>query len=111
MQKRTEFAQIIGIINKFSHAGKSIRYIGRKRQYNMSKKNKDSNHEDHPFSNEDYYSTLDITSATEMTGAAMRPPLTDAEAENYGDIISMPQQRATHADGKDQKKCKREDKL
>ncbi len=57
------------------------------------------------------YSTLDIASATEMTGAAMRPPLTDAEAENYGDIIAMPQQRATHANAKGQERCKREDKL
>ena len=76
---------------------------------NMSKKSRDRDHKDTTFSDEDY-STLDIASNTEMTGAAMRPPLTDAEAENYGDIIPMPQQRATHADGKGQK-CKREEKL
>ena len=76
----------------------------------MSKKSRDPDHRNATFRDDDY-STLDIASATEMTGAAMRPPLTDAEAENYGDIIAMPQQRATHADGKKQKKCKREDKL
>ena len=77
----------------------------------MSKKNKDSGSRNTGFNEDEYYSTLDITSATEMTGAAIRPPLTDAEAENYGDIISMPQQRATHADAKGKEKCKREDKL
>ncbi len=53
---------------------------------------KDSNTE---FSND--YTSMDVASYTEMTGAAMRPPLTDAEAENYRDIISMPQQRADQA--------------
>jgi len=76
----------------------------------MSKKSRDRDQKDTTFSDEDY-STLDIASNTEMTGAAMRPPLTDAEAENYGDIIPMPQQRATHADGQRPKKCKREEKL
>jgi len=62
------------------------------------------------FSDDDYTS-LDVASYTETTGAAYRPPLTEAEAENYGDIIAMPQQRATCANAKGSKKCKREDKL
>ncbi len=78
----------------------------------MSKKDRDHDRRDTEFSrNDDDYTSLDIASCTEMTGAAMRPPLTDAEAENYGDIISMPQQRADHADGQRPKRCKREEKL
>jgi len=76
----------------------------------MNKKTRDSNRKDTTFTDDDY-ATLDIASTTEMTGAAMRPPLTDAEAENYGDIIAMPQQRSTHADGQGQKKSRRDETL
>jgi hypothetical protein len=61
--------------------------------------------------NDDDYASIDVASCTEITGAALRPPLTDAEAENYSDIISMPQQRADHADQQKLKKSKRKEKL
>lgn len=46
---------------------------------------------------EDDYLSLDITSATECTGMVPTPPLTEAEAEGYSDICSMPQKKASQA--------------
>jgi hypothetical protein len=52
---------------------------------------------DTEFGADDDYTSLDVASYTEMTGAVPRPPITDAEAEGYSDIVSMPQKRADHA--------------
>ncbi len=46
---------------------------------------------------EEDYATLDIASATDCTGMVPRPPLNDVEAENFADILSMPQQSAGNA--------------
>ncbi len=46
---------------------------------------------------EDSYSSLDVASQTDCTGMVPTPPLTEVEAENYGDIYSMPQQNAYNA--------------
>lgn len=54
---------------------------------------------------DDYTSmAMEVASYTEMTGAVPRPPLSDAEVENYSDIVSMPQKRADHADRGRQRK-------
>jgi|GEM_PF-2464757 hypothetical protein len=57
------------------------------------------------------YAPPDVASYTEMTGAVPAPPLTDAETEAYGDIVSMPQQRADHAGRQTLRKSKRDVKL
>ena len=46
---------------------------------------------------EDSYSSLDIASITECTGMIPTPPLNEFEAENYGDLYSVPQQDAYNA--------------
>lgn len=79
----------------------------------MKKKCKDEKSVDYSveFGNFDDYSSLDIASYTEMTGAVPRPPLNDAEADNYADIVSMPQQCADHANAQKLRKSKRQEKL
>ena len=46
---------------------------------------------------EDSYSSLDVASTTDCTGMIPTPPLTEEEAENYGDLYSVPQQNAYNA--------------
>ncbi len=79
----------------------------------MKKKHKDDKPVDCSveFSDFDDYSSLDVASYTEVTGSVPRPPLTDAEAEGYSDIVSMPQQCATHADKQELRKSKRQERL
>jgi hypothetical protein len=43
------------------------------------------------------YSPRNIASATDCTGMMYRPPVSDEEAENYGDIYGVPQQTDTAA--------------
>ena len=80
----------------------------------MKKKSKDIKAADNTVEfgeDEDYYSSLDIASYTEMTGAVPTPPLNDAQAENYADIVSMPQQCADHAGKQELRKSKRQERL
>lgn len=79
----------------------------------MRKKQKDDRqYEDIvEFGKDDDYTSLDIASLTEVTGSVPRPPLTDAEAEGYSDIVSMPQQCSSHAGKQELRKSKREEKL
>lgn len=46
---------------------------------------------------EDSYSSLDVASQMDCTGMIPTPPLTQEEAENYGDLYSVPQQNAYNA--------------
>ena len=80
----------------------------------MKKKRKDDKQTDNAVEfgkDEDYYSSLDIASYTEMTGAVPTPPLNDAQAENYSDIVSVPQQCADHAGKQELRKSKRQERL
>ena len=63
----------------------------------MKKKRSKHYRADTEFGMDDDYTSLDVASYTEMTGAVPRPPITDAEAEGYSDVVSMPQKRSTHA--------------
>lgn len=56
----------------------------------------------------DDYTSLDVASLTEVTGSVPRPPANEAEAENYSDIVSMPQQCADHAGRQKLRKSKRQ---
>ncbi len=46
---------------------------------------------------EDSYTSLDVASTMDCTGMIPTPPLTEEEAENYGDLYSVPQQNAYNA--------------
>lgn len=46
---------------------------------------------------EKYYTSPDISSATECTGMVPAPPLTEAEVEGYADVYAAPQKKATQA--------------
>ncbi len=74
----------------------------------MNKKQKDRYNVE---SSTELSTPMDVISNTDVTGAVPRPPLTDAEAEGYGDIVPMPQQRADHAGKQQLKKGKRGEHL
>jgi len=59
---------------------------------------KDSGFKDrHNIDWDNDYSPRNIASTTDCTGMMYKPPMTEDEAENYGDIYSMPQQTDTGA--------------
>lgn len=56
------------------------------------------------YNHEDDYTSLDVSSATECTGAVPTPPLTEAEVDGLASVYSVPQRKATQADEDGKKK-------